>query len=256
MAAKSEILSHYKNELSKLLNEVNYYNQTKDYFYTDAMNNFIKRYNKLMKKYYDSTGIPLENFSLLEHEKSKSGKTVREEAINRFEITVNSTLELIEGEIEKIRKDQEGNKISPHQMRRCLKTGVNGCPKNPKLNKNKVFVGMSFEDKYIASYDYGIKIALEQLGLIPYKANDSIKNQDIMCKICNEMQKAKYLLFNISGLNPNVMLEHGLLYGLGKPVIMIKDKKTDAISDLGSLEYIEYNHAHDLMNKLLDTLEK
>jgi hypothetical protein len=52
------------------------------------------------------------------------------------------------------------------------------------------------------------------------------------------------------------MLEQGLAYGLGKPVIIIKDEKTKAISDLGSIEYIEYSHAYDLMTKLVKALEK
>lgn len=46
------------------------------------------------------------------------------------------------------------------------------------------------------------------------------------------------------------MLELGLAYGLGKEVIVIKDKKTTAISDLGSVEYIEYSHAGELQQKL------
>lgn len=60
---------------------------------------------------------------------------------------------------------------------------------------------------------------------------------------------------NISGLNPNVTLEQGLAYGLGKPVIILKDKTTNAISDLGSIEYIEYSHAGDLQQKLYKALD-
>lgn len=61
-------------------------------------------------------------------------------------------------------------------------------------------------------------------------------------------------IINIPGLNPNVMLEQGLAYGLGKPVIILKDKATKAISDLGSIEYIEYSHAADLQQKLFKAL--
>ena len=60
---------------------------------------------------------------------------------------------------------------------------------------------------------------------------------------------------NISGLNPNVTLEQGLAYGLGKPVIILKDETTNAISDLGSIEYIEYSHAGDLQQKLYKALD-
>lgn len=71
-----------------------------------------------------------------------------------------------------------------------------------------------------------------------------------MCKICQQIQICKMAIINISGLNPNVMLEQDLAYGLGKPIIIIKDKSTNTISDLGSIEYIEYSHAMDLRDKL------
>ena len=36
---------------------------------------------------------------------------------------------------------------------------------------------------------------------------------------------------------------------------IVKDKATKAISDLGSIEYIEYSHATDLRNKLVQAFE-
>ena len=88
------------------------------------------------------------------------------------------------------------------------------------------------------------------MGMEHYKADNVISNKDIMCKICQEIQSCGKVIANISGLNPNVMLELGLAYGLGKEVIVIKDKKTTTISDLGSVEYIEYSHAGELQQKL------
>ena len=69
------------------------------------------------------------------------------------------------------------------------------------------------------------------------------------------MQICKYLIFNISGLNPNVMLELGLSYGLGKETIIIKDKETENISDIANAEYIEYSHAGELQKKLVKYFE-
>lgn len=37
-------------------------------------------------------------------------------------------------------------------------------------------------------------------------------------------------------------------------MIIIKDKETKAISDLGSIEYIEYSHAGELQQKLFNAL--
>jgi nucleoside 2-deoxyribosyltransferase len=109
---------------------------------------------------------------------------------------------------------------------------------------------MPFHADYKNSYDYGIKLALESIGLEHFKADNEIKNKDIWCKICKEIQICGIFLANISGENPNVMLELGLAYGLGKKVILVKDTKTAAISDLGAIEYIEYAHEGELQTKL------
>jgi hypothetical protein len=188
---------------------------------------------------------------MYEFEYSQSGKTVREGVIERYKTTLTATKDTVEQMLEEEKSKKDSNQIPSHQIRKCLKTGVVGCPKNPILRKDQVFVGMPFDDGYKDSYDYGIKLALDSLYLKPYKANNEISNQDIMCKVCMEMQSSKYLLFNISGLNPNVMLELGLSYGLGKETIIIKDKVTKNISDIASIEYIEYSHATELREKLM-----
>lgn len=187
---------------------------------------------------------------------SVSKKTVRDTAVERFRINLNSTKDLIDDMVQELRSNIISNKTPTHQMRKCLKLGVDGCPKNPQLEKRKVFIGMPFDSKYLDSYEYGIKIALQSQGLSAYRADENISNLDIMCKICEEIQKCKYLIFNISGLNPNVMLELGLSYGLGKETLIIKDKETKNISDIANIEYIEYSHAGELSSKLLQFFDK
>lgn len=146
-------------------------------------------------------------------------------------------------------------KIPSHQMRKCFKLGIDGCPINPPFQRNKIFIAMPFSTEYLDSYNYGIVPALNAFGYEHYKADNEINNKDIMCKVCQQIQSCKMAIINISGLNPNVMLEQGLAYGLGKPVIIIKDKNTKEISDLGSIEYIEYSHALDLQQKLCKALD-
>ena len=47
-----------------------------------------------------------------------------------------------------------------------------------------------------------------------------------------------------------------MVYRLKKQtLIILKDKATKAISDLGSIEYIEYSHAGDLQQKLYKALD-
>lgn len=227
--------------------------QAEGYVYADTYRGWIQEYNFLVKKYNNLTSADLSFRSVADYELSSTQKTVRTDIASSFTQAVMALADNIESEVA-----SEQNRETPiplYQMRVCFKTGTKGCPLNPKENKNKIFVAMPFNDDYRDSYEYGIKIVLEQSGIEYFKADNQISSKDIMCKICEQLQSCNMVIANISGLNPNVMLELGLAYGLGKRVIIVKDKKTTAISDLGSMEYIEYAHASELQQKLFSMLK-
>lgn len=255
MPSKLDFLNHSIMEIANLDKEINHYIKNNEYLYTNTVEAFASRFNRIVDKYHEAIGLRLERFAFFEYEYSESRKTVRNSGIDRLKISLNSVQELLQREVYSENERAQLKEIPSHQMRKCLKTGAKGCPLNPQLDNRKVFVGMSFADKYLDSYTYGIKMALETIGFTSYRADNEIQNKDIMCKICLEMQTSKYLLFNISGLNPNVMLELGLSYGLGKETIVVKDKETINISDIASIEYIEYAHAVDLQQKLTKCFE-
>lgn len=244
----NSILIELNQLYDKIQNHIKKRIATDGYVYATTYRGWMQEYNCVVKKYNDLTGANLSMRQVQEYELSSTQKTVRTDMATAFMQSVKKLADIVHSEIQ-----AEKNKDVPipaHQMRVCFKTGTRGCPLNPPEKKNRVFVAMSFSDEYRDSYEYGVKIVLDQMGLEHYKADNEISNKDIMCKICREIQSCSKVIANISGLNPNVMLELGLAYGLGKEVIVIKDKKTTAISDLGSVEYIEYSHAGELQQKL------
>lgn len=251
----NKVLQRYRDvlyELNQLYNKASrHINERKSadgYVYANTYRGWLNEYNKIARTYNDLTGANLSMKSVQEYELSSTHKTVRSDMASAFVQSVKDLANRVDSEIQ-IEQNKE-NPIPAHQMRVCFKTGARCCPLNPPEKKNKVFVAMPFSDDYKDSYEYGVKLVLEQHGIEYYKADNEISNRDIMCKICRELQSCGKVIVNISGLNPNVMLELGLAYGLGKEVIVIKDKKTTSISDLGSVEYIEYSHAGELQQKL------
>ena len=136
---------------------------------------------------------------------------------------------------------------------RCFKIG-HRCPHEIDTQKYLFFVGMPFNNRYIDSYQRGIKAMLEQHGIDTankvFKADEQYSNGDILCKICKAIQEAQNIIINISEQNPNVMFELGLAYGLNKNVFLIKDKESAVISDLSGLEYTSYSNAEELASKL------
>jgi hypothetical protein len=218
------------------------------YVYADTYRGWVDAYNNLIARYNRLTSADLSNKTVDDYELSSTMKTVRTDVAKTFMQNVKGLSEKIEAEIES--ENNKDNPVPGHQMRICFKTGTRYCPLNPPEKKSRAFVAMPFSDEYKDSYEYGVKLVLDQMGIEHFKADNEIQNKDIMCKICKEIQSCGIVIANISGLNPNVMLELGLAYGLGKSVIVIKDKKTTNISDLGSIEYIEYAHAGEIQQKL------
>lgn len=242
-------------ELKQLYNKVTCQMEecsaTDRYIYSSTYSGWIHEYNEIVKKYNSLTGSDLSFKHVQEYELSSTQKTVRTNVVSAFASSIKDFMNSVQTEIQS--KQTKEEVIPEHQMRVCFKLGLKKCPINPALKPNKIFVATPFSDDYKDSYEYGIKFALEQLGLEYYRADNEVSNRDIMCKICQELQSCGKVIANISGLNPNVMLELGLAYGLGKKVIIVKDKKTNTISDLGSVEYIEYAHAGELQKKLYDS---
>jgi len=131
----------------------------------------------------------------------------------------------------------------------CFKIGA-VCSKEIIVNPHQVFIGMPFRNKFAGIYTHGIAPALEKVELEPWKADEEPSNIDIMCKICEHLQESQYAIINITDWNPNVLLELGLAYGLGKTVVLIKDKESGVPVDLKGMEYIEYESSEDLSENL------
>jgi len=133
--------------------------------------------------------------NVADYELSSTQKTVRTDIANSFVQAVKELSGIIETEV-----TAEQNKETPiplHQIRICFKTGTRGCPRNPQEKKGKVLVAMPFNDDYKDSYEYGIKIVLEQPGIEHFKADNEISNKDIMCKICEQLQSCGKVIANI-----------------------------------------------------------
>lgn len=227
-----------------------------EYIYADTYQEWIKEYNDLLRKYNTLYGLDVSLMTYTSADLSSSKKTARNVAVDVFIAKISELIKNIEADIEQIRKEQYETKIMPHQMRKCFKMGLDHCSLNPEYKRNKAFIAMPFAPEYADSYEYGIKPALSASGYEHFRADGELNNKDIMCKICFQLQLCGLAIINISSLNPNVMLELGMAYGLGKPVIILKDSSTAQISDLGCIEYIEYPNAYELHQKLYKALNQ
>ncbi|MCE7745778.1 MAG: nucleotide-binding protein [Candidatus Heimdallarchaeota archaeon] len=134
----------------------------------------------------------------------------------------------------------------------CFKIDEPLCPKDLKEKHNQVFVAMPFQKEYEEIYKNAIKISLEELDFVPIKSDDQPVSMDLMCHICSIIRESKYAIVNISEWNANVMFELGLIWGLGKKAILLKDAESKVPADLSGMFYLPYRFGfHDELKKEL-----
>lgn len=134
-------------------------------------------------------------------------------------------------------------------MKRCFLTGSPYCTHKIREDTRAVFVGMPFKDTenfhFQDVYDKGIKPAIEVLGLTPNRADGQMEDIVIMCKVCQAIQQAPYGIIDISGWNANVLFEFGLLLGLARHVILLRNETTPVPTDLLGFEHIAYTNNYE-----------
>ncbi len=108
-------------------------------------------------------------------------------------------------------------------------------------DENYCFVIMPFggwlDDYYRSVYSPAIQSA----GLKPHRADDLFRPSTIVNDIWAYTKKAKVLLADLTGKNPNVFYELGLAHALAKPAILVAETMEDIPFDLRALRVILYD---------------
>ena len=91
---------------------------------------------------------------------------------------------------------------------------------NPDVDS--CFVAMDFSPKYAHIYDELLKPVVQDHGLICVRSDEIISDaKSVVEEIVNVMQAARAIILDLTGLNPNVLIELGIAQALRRPMIII-----------------------------------
>jgi len=138
---------------------------------------------------------------------------------------------------------------------RCFKTGGK-CSHSDLMKEDLFFVGMPFRAKFENPYEAAIKPALESQGLRAWKADEEPRTIDIMCKVCQGIQRSRGAILNLTTWNPNVLFELGLVTALGKPRLLIRERDDSSLGELHPLEHVSYSDFGELKQRVERWLSK
>jgi hypothetical protein len=104
------------------------------------------------------------------------------------------------------------------------------------------FVIMPFADPIGGYYELIYEPAIKKTGLIPVRADtDIFGTGKIIEQIWAGLKRAKVLVAELTGRNPNVLYELGLAHALNKPVVLISSNEEDVPFDVRHVRVIYYD---------------
>lgn len=100
--------------------------------------------------------------------------------------------------------------------------------------------------------------AIEKAGFIPRIVSDSEESTVIHGSIINNIYNDAIIVCDVSNKNANVMFELGMRLAFNKPVVIVKDDKTDYSFDTGNIQHEPYRRdlRHNTVEKFIEDLSR
>ena len=118
-----------------------------------------------------------------------------------------------------------------------------------KFLKDLVFVGMSFKGEDQEEVFTAIKEACKELNLSARRVDENYSSGFIILEIIDMIEKAEFIIFDLTHERPNVYYELGYAHGLGNSpsdILLIAKEGTQLHFDIAALRIRFYKSTEDL----------
>lgn len=128
---------------------------------------------------------------------------------------------------------------------------------SPNIQKGFVFIAMPMDSAKPESEDVleAIKTAASELGLIAERIDEPQSNERITDRIIESINKAEFVVCDLTLSKQNVYYEAGYAHGVGKIPIYIAKYGTNLEFDLKDYPVIFFHNLKELKEKLLKRLK-
>lgn len=141
--------------------------------------------------------------------------------------------------------NQQRNKISPT---------VFSIEAIDQQQPDLISVMMPFQAEFDPVYA-ALQKAVTSAGLNPMRADDFWEHHFVIQDVVNLIVRARIVICDCSGRNPNVFYEAGIAHALGKEVILITQSEHDVPFDLRHIRYVKYLNNSQGLSALSDAVQ-
>ena len=150
----------------------------------------------------------------------------------------------LDGTLRGLAQEVITRELSRHQQELSIvsQTSIFG-PNYFPVQESLVFVLMPFEPELANIYQTFVKPTIEAKNLVCRRADDIHSNDAIIKDIWKSICESRFVVADISKLNPNVMYELGIAHAIGKETILIRQKDGSKHPfDVAHIRIIEYDN--------------
>lgn len=126
-----------------------------------------------------------------------------------------------------------------NQQKRSISPKVFSLEAAYSQDENLVSIMMPFGAEFNSVYTV-LQQSIGAVGMESVRADDIWEHHTIIQDIVNIIARAKVVICDCSGKNPNVFYEAGVAHAIGKEVILITQSEQDIPFDLRHIRYIRY----------------
>lgn len=109
------------------------------------------------------------------------------------------------------------------------------------MSKPFVFVIMPFKPEFDDIYKLGIKAACEDAGATCERVDEQFYLENMLQRIYGQIDRASFVVADLSEENPNVYYEAGWAHGRGKPVVLLTRAASKIPFDLKQYLHVPYD---------------
>ncbi len=135
----------------------------------------------------------------------------------------------------------QDNKEQPYDF--LIRHGVD--PNLLKQTNKEVFVLTPFHQDAFGAYQ-AIENSVKNLGLNVSRGDETKIRGDIFPHILDSIARARLIVANITGRNPNVLYELGIAHALDKNVILVSEHSDELPFDLRTKQILMYRSLQEL----------
>lgn len=122
--------------------------------------------------------------------------------------------------------------------------------KNVKPNDKLCAILMPFKETWSDDVFAAYQDAVTSAGFVPWRSDQEWGDHEIMQLIWENINKARFVIADCTGRNPNVFYELGIAHTIGKPVFICTQKRRDIPFDIQHITSVVYSTLPSGIQKL------